>query len=195
MSIKLVIGLRNPGAEYAQTRHNAGEWFVQALDKTYPLSFTTEKAFQGEVGQLVIQDQNARILLPLTYMNLSGQSTGALSRFYRLTPEQILVIHDDLDLPAGTLRLKTGGGHGGHNGLKDIVNHLGSNAFHRLRVGIGHPGDKTLVHNYVLGKPSQEEKAKIQASFESGIQLMPRILSGDIAGAMNELNRGTSNGI
>lgn len=195
MPIKLIVGLRNPGAEYAQTRHNAGEWFLQALEKTHPFSLNTEKAFQAEVGQICIQGQSARILLPLTYMNLSGQPVGAISRFYRLTPDQILVVHDELDLPAGTLRLKTGGGHGGHNGLKDIASHLGSNAFHRLRVGIGHPGDKALVHNYVLGKPSQEDKNKILASFEHGISLMPIILSGDIAGAMNEMNRGTSNGI
>jgi PTH1 family peptidyl-tRNA hydrolase len=189
MSIKLIIGLRNPGAEYAQTRHNAGEWFIDALSKHYPICFNIEKAFQGEVGQLVIDNNKAKILLPLTYMNLSGQPTRAISQFYRLTPEQILVVHDDLDLPIGILRLKTGGGHGGHNGLKDITSHLGTNTFHRLRIGIGHPGDKSLVHNYVLGKPSLQDKSRMQENFEQGIQLMPLILSGDIARAMNTLNQ------
>lgn len=189
MAIKLIIGLRNPGAEYAPTRHNAGEWFIKALAEKYPISFNTEKAFQGEVGQLDIDGQLAKILLPLTYMNLSGQPTRAITQFYRYTPDQILVVHDDLDLPVGALRLKTGGGHGGHNGLKDINSHLGSNAFHRLRVGIGHPGDRALVHNYVLGKPSQQDKITIEHSFAGGIKLMPLILSGNIAKAMNELNQ------
>lgn len=188
-SIKLLIGLGNPGANYADTRHNAGMWFMHALAEQENFTFQTEKSFQGEVGQFSIGDTSYKVFLPLTYMNKSGIATRLISQFYKILPHEILVAHDDLDLPIGTIKLKTAGGHGGHNGLQDIITHLGSNAFHRLRIGIGHPGASSLVHNYVLGKPSPSDKQQIQTAIDRGLALLPLALSGDLTGAMNQLNR------
>ena len=158
MSIKLIVGLRNPGSAYADTRHNAGGWFVEALAQHYNAVFKLEKKMHGELTHLEINNESCKALLPLTFMNRSGLSVHAICQFYRIEAHEILIAHDELDLPAGRIKLKTGGGHGGHNGLRDIINQLGSTDFHRLRVGIGHPGHKELVLNYVLGKPSQHER-------------------------------------
>lgn len=188
MPIKLIAGLRNPGSQYAFTRHNAGEWFLQTLIQEENISLRSEKNFSGEVGQLDLQTQSCKLLLPSTFMNHSGQAVRAITQFYRIAPEEILVLHDELDLSPGDTRLKTGGGHGGHNGLKDIIAHLGSNNFHRLRIGIGHPGHRDQVHDYVLSKPSAEDKKHILDSFLPVLALMPLIMKGDIAAAMNQLN-------
>lgn len=188
MPIKLIAGLRNPGAQYNQTRHNAGEWFIQNLALEENVTFRTEKNLQGETGQLDLQAQSCKLFLPLTFMNHSGQAIRAISQFYRLTPEEILIVHDELDLPPGDIRLKTGGGHGGHNGLRDIIAHLGSNNFHRLRIGIGHPGHKDKVMDYVLHKPASADKRLILDAFIAVLAVMPLIIKGDIAAAMNQLH-------
>ena len=187
MSIKLIVGLRNPGAAYASTRHNAGGWFLEALVKHYHATFKVEKKLHGELAQLDVNGVTCKALLPLSFMNHSGLSVQAVSQFYRIEPHEILVAHDELDLPAGRIKLKTGGGHGGHNGLRDIINQLGGTHFHRLRIGIGHPGHKDLVLNYVLGAPSQHDRQLIADAIERGVDIMPKALSGDMTVAMSQL--------
>lgn len=189
MAIKLIVGLRNPGSAYEATRHNAGAWFVEQLAQQYRFMFKTEKKFQAELASSKIENQDCKIILPLTFMNLSGTPTRELSQFYRFAPEEILVVHDELDLPVGCTKLKTGGGHGGHNGLRDIISHLGNQNFHRLRIGIGHPGHKDLVHQYVLTKPSQADKQAIEEGISKALQVMPILVTGNMAEAMNQLHR------
>lgn len=188
MAIKLIIGLRNPGSAYEQTRHNAGGWFVNALAEKYRVLFKSDKKLQAEIATIETNQQACRLLLPLTFMNHSGQPTRAASQFYRILPDEILVVHDELDLPAGRIKLKTGGGHGGHNGLRDICTQLGSAEFHRLRIGIGHPGHKDLVLNYVLGKPQQQDRELIFTAIDKAIGAIPTALTGNMILAMNELN-------
>jgi len=188
MAIKLIIGLRNPGSAYEHTRHNAGEWFTAFLAQRHNASFKLEKKMQAELADLELNNHSCKLVLPLTFMNHSGQPTRLISQFYRIQPEEILVVHDELDLPAGTIKLKTGGGHGGHNGLRDIISLLGSPGFHRLRIGIGHPGHKDLVHQYVLNKPSVQDRQHIFDAIDRGIAVMPLTISGDLARAMNQLN-------
>lgn len=190
MPIKLIVGLRNPGQAYENTRHNAGEWFVSAWANHVRSTFRAEKKFQGDMALLNADTGPYYLLLPLTFMNLSGASVRAVSQFYRILPNEILVAHDELDLPAGRIKLKTGGGHGGHNGLRDIITQLGSSDFHRLRVGIGHPGHKELVLNYVLSKPPSEEKQLTSRTIESVFEMMPLLLAGRVSDAMNQLNKG-----
>lgn len=188
MAIKLIVGLRNPGAAYAHTRHNAGGWFVENLATYYKATFKTDKKLHGELSSLEINDITCKVMLPLVFMNHSGLALNAVSQFYRFEPEEILVVHDELDLPPGRIKLKTGGGHGGHNGLRDTINQLGSTAFHRLRVGIGHPGHRELVLDYVLGKPSQHDRQLIDEAIERGIDVIPTVLSSRIEIAMSQLN-------
>lgn len=188
MTIKLIIGLRNPGTAYEHTRHNAGGWFVTALAQRHHLFFKLEKKMQAERTDLELNQHLSQLILPLTFMNHSGQPARLISQFYRIEPEEILVVHDELDLPAGRIKLKTGGGHGGHNGLRDIIAQLGSPKFHRLRIGIGHPGHKELVHQYVLSKPSLQDRQLIYDAIDRGIAIMPLIFAGDLARAMNQLN-------
>jgi PTH1 family peptidyl-tRNA hydrolase len=188
MAIKLIIGLRNPGSAYEQTRHNAGAWLTEALARRHSASFKLDKKLQAEIAELNLENHSGKLLLPLTFMNHSGQPTRLVSQFYRIQPEEILVVHDELDLPAGRIKLKTGGGHGGHNGLRDIIAHLGNPDFHRLRVGIGHPGHKDLVHQYVLSKPSVHDRQQIHDAIDRGITVIPLILAGELAKAMNQLN-------
>lgn len=188
MSIKLIVGLRNPGTAYAHTRHNAGGWFVELLAKRNSADLKADKKFQGEIANLNIHQQSCKIVLPLTFMNHSGQPVRAIAQFYQIQAHEILVAHDEMDLPAGRIKLKTGGGHGGHNGLRDIITQLGSSDFHRLRIGIGHPGHKELVLNYVLGKPSAIERQSMFDAIDRGIGIIPNVLGGNIAGAMNLLN-------
>jgi PTH1 family peptidyl-tRNA hydrolase len=190
MTIKLIVGLRNPGAAYEHTRHNAGGWFLQALAEHERLPYKINKKMQGEVAEIEHPGGRCYALLPLTFMNHSGQAVRALSEFYRILPHEILVAHDELDLPAGRAKLKTGGGHGGHNGLRDIIAHLGTTEFHRLRLGIGHPGHKDMVLDYVLGKPSLHDKQQILESIDSAIQIVPLILENRLAAAMNQLHSG-----
>ena len=188
MPIKLIVGLRNPGPEYQHTRHNAGAWFVDALVKHEHAVFKSDKKMHAEWVDLTMQHLSCKVLLPLTFMNHSGLPVRAMCQFYRIEPDEVLVVHDDLDLIAGRIKLKTGGGHGGHNGLRDIIAHLGGSNFHRLRVGIGHPGHKELVLDYVLGKPSQHEKLQISDAIDRGVAIVPTLLAGNLALAMNILN-------
>lgn len=187
MSIKLILGLQNPGSAYEHTRHNAGGWFVTALAKHQSSVFKTEKKLQCKIANIDIDDSPCKLALPLTFMNHSGQSIQALSHFFRVSMHDILVVHDDLDLPPGRIKLKTGGGHGGHNGLRDIINKLGGD-FHRLRIGIGHPGHKDIVHSYVLGKPSSSDRQHIIDAIDRGLSVIHQVISGNMAIAMNQLN-------
>ena len=188
MTIKLIVGLRNPGSPYTHTRHNAGGWFVESLMQHHSAPFKIDKKLHGEIAQLDINNLSCKALLPLVFMNHSGLAVRAVCQFYKIEPHEVLVAHDELDLDVGRIKLKTGGGHGGHNGLRDIVSQLGSTDFHRLRVGIGHPGHKDLVLNYVLGKPSPNDRQLMFDAIDRAVAVMPTVLSGDIAVAMSQLN-------
>ena len=185
MSIKLIAGLGNPGSRYDNTRHNAGFWLLDALAKRESLSFRQESKFSGEACRF----GDCWLLKPQTFMNRSGQAIAALANFYKISPEQILVAHDELDLPAGTVRLKNAGGHGGHNGLRDTISQLGgSKAFWRLRLGIGHPGNKSAVVNYVLHEPSKTERSDIDQVIDLSLDNLTMIVNGDFERAMNVLH-------
>ncbi|MCX7896804.1 MAG: aminoacyl-tRNA hydrolase [Rhodocyclaceae bacterium] len=188
-AIRLVVGLGNPGAEYAKTRHNAGFWFCERLAETLAIPLAHESRFHGRVGRLRQPDADLWLLLPSTYMNRSGIAVRALMQFYRIEPAEMLVVHDELDLPPGFLRLKYGGGLGGHNGLKDITSHLGTQDYWRLRIGIGHPGDKNAVIEYVLKPPRPEERAAIESALVRALEGWPLILRGDFPSAMQLINR------
>lgn len=187
MPIKLIIGLRNPGLTYAETRHNVGGWFVSKLAEAYQVTFKAEKKFQGELANIQTDSLSCKLFLPLLYMNESGRSIRALVQFYQIKPEEILIAHDDLDLDAGRIKLKTCGGHGGHNGLRDVISYLNSTNFNRVRIGIGHPGHKELVVNYVLSKPNKADKEKILEAIARAINVMPVAIE-DMQLAMNNLN-------
>ena len=174
---KLVVGLGNPGSEYAETRHNAGFWFCERLARELGTAFSKEARFHGLAANA--RADGVWLLMPQTFMNRSGQSVAALARFYRIAPAEILVVHDELDIPPGQLRLKFGGGLGGHNGLKDITAHLGTQDFWRLRVGIGHPGDRNEVVNFVLKPPRREESALIDASLDRALLAWPLLARAD----------------
>ena len=188
MTIKLIVGLGNPGAEYDKTRHNAGAWFVEVLATAEQLTLRAEKKFLGLYGQAKSATDKFHLLLPTTFMNHSGQAVLALAQFYKIAPQHILVVHDELDLPAGMARLKQGGGHGGHNGLRDIIRHLGTNDFIRLRLGIGHPGDKNRVLDYVLGRPSVSDNKQIHQAIGDAISILPQLSQGDLQKAMHALH-------
>ncbi len=183
---RLVVGLGNPGAEYSKTRHNAGFWFCERLAAGEHVELARESRFHGLVGQS--RRAGYSILLPQTYMNHSGQAVGALARFFRIAPAEILVVHDELDIPPGQLRLKFGGGLGGHNGLKDIAAHLGTQDFWRLRIGIGHPGDRAEVINFVLKAPRQDEQADIDAAIDRALGCWPLIARAEWNAAMQHAN-------
>ena len=182
---RLIVGLGNPGAEYADTRHNAGFWLCERLATKLGAQLRREPRFHGLAGRSPGQ---VWLLLPQTFMNCSGQAVSALARFHRIPPAGVLVLHDELDLPPGALRLKFGGGLGGHNGLKDIAAHLGTQDFWRLRIGIGHPGDRNQVVDYVLKKPRSEERALIDAALERALEHWPLIWRGEYPAAMQKLN-------
>jgi len=185
-SPKLIVGLGNPGAEYAQTRHNAGFWFCERLAQELGVNLSLESRFQGYAGRS--READMWLLMPQTFMNSSGQSVLALAHFYRILPDQILVVHDEMDIPPGHLRLKFGGGLGGHNGLKDIANRLSSQDFWRLRIGIGHPGDRSEVINFVLNRPRREEQDEIDAAIERALLHWPKIANGDWDAATQSIN-------
>ncbi len=184
--IRLIVGLGNPGREYADTRHNAGFWFCERLADRLGVSLSVESRFHGLVGHG--RQQGVWLLLPQTFMNRSGQAVGALARFHRIPPAEILVVHDELDIPPGQLRLKFGGGLGGHNGLKDITAHLGTQDYWRLRIGIGHPGDRNEVVNYVLKPPRREERDEIDPAIDRALELWPLIQAGDWNAAVKRAN-------
>ncbi|HHE9969678.1 TPA: aminoacyl-tRNA hydrolase [Haemophilus influenzae 10810] len=187
--IKLIVGLGNPGEKYADTRHNAGEWLIERLARRFNVSLNPESKFFGKTARTLVNGKEVRLLVPTTFMNLSGKAVGALSSFYRIKPEEILVIHDELDLPAGTAKLKQGGGHGGHNGLKDIVAQLGNNNnFYRLRIGIGHPGHRDLVAGYVLNKPSPADRDALEKVLDEATDCVEMIFKDGMVKATNRLN-------
>lgn len=186
--IKLVVGLGNPGREYAHTRHNAGFWWVQHLAERLNVGLRLEARYHGWVGRGTTPSGDLWLQLPDTFMNVSGRAVAALARFYKIRPEEMLVVHDELDLPPGQVKMKQGGGNGGHNGLKDIAAVLGSHDFWRLRLGIGHPGMREAVVGYVLQKPSQDDLALIQQAMERGLEVWPWIERGDFATATMKLH-------
>jgi peptidyl-tRNA hydrolase, PTH1 family len=186
-ALKLVVGLGNPGPRYEQTRHNAGFWFVDLLAERARGRFAADSRFQGELARITLAGDELRLLKPATFMNLSGQSAGAVARFFKLAPEQLLVVHDELDLPPGTARLKRGGGHGGHNGLRDLIRHVGAD-FWRLRVGIGHPGDRDQVVDYVLTRAPLEEEKAIRATLEDALVAVEKMLAQGAERAMHQLH-------
>lgn len=188
-NIQLIAGLGNPGNEYEKTRHNAGFWFIDQLISQYNLTLKTESKFLGEVAKFNSPSGNVWLLKPTTFMNRSGQSILRFAQFYKIKPEQILIVHDELDLPPGSVKLKQGGGHGGHNGLRDSIAQLGKN-FYRLRLGIGHPGNKEQVVGFVLGKTPHSEKILIESALDKAIDSIELILQGDMQKAMNQLHAG-----
>jgi PTH1 family peptidyl-tRNA hydrolase len=186
-AIRLIAGLGNPGREYADTRHNAGFWFVEEIARKSGASLRVETRFHGAVARVNLHGQEVWLIEPQTYMNISGQAVAALASYYKISPEEILVVHDELDLLPGTARLKRGGGPGGHNGLKDIIARLGPD-FWRLRLGIGHPGDKNAVADFVLHRPSQAEETLIRDALNQSLSALPLLLAGDMASAMQQLH-------
>ncbi|MDK9701525.1 MAG: aminoacyl-tRNA hydrolase [Sulfuritalea sp.] len=184
--LRLIVGLGNPGAEYAETRHNAGFWLCERLAGELGVSLGRESRFHGLAGQA--RAENLWFLLPQTFMNRCGQSVRALTQFYRIDPAEMLVMHDELDLPPGQMRLKFGGGLGGHNGLKDITAHLGTQDYWRLRIGIGHPGDRNEVIDYVLKPPRKEERGEIDAALDRALLAWPMLARGDFAAATQRIN-------
>lgn len=186
---KLIAGLGNPGPEYADTRHNVGFWFVDALAREYQLTFRTERRFSGAACQLAADSQRCWLLKPGTYMNHSGQSVAAMAQYYDVAPASILVVHDEIDLPAGQVKLKFSGGHGGHNGLRDIIRQLGSSDFYRLRIGVGHPGHRDHVVPYVLGRPAVTDREAIEEVIVRTLTEIPQLLQGEYEKVMNELHR------
>jgi PTH1 family peptidyl-tRNA hydrolase len=188
-AIQLIVGLGNPGPEYEQTRHNAGALFVERVASAMGVNLAADKKYFGLVGKFSHQGRDVRLLIPTTYMNRSGQSVAALANFFRIPPAAIMVAHDELDMPPGTAKLKLGGGHGGHNGLRDIIAQLGNqNSFYRLRLGIGHPGDKNLVSGFVLGRAPRSEQEKLEASIDFALDVLPEMLAGDWTRAMQKLH-------
>ena len=187
-AIRLIVGLGNPGREYETTRHNVGFRWVDELARLQNLGFKNETKFHGLDARGQLHGQEMLLLKPQTFMNASGRAVGALAQFYKIAPAEILVVHDDLDLPPGVARLKLGGGHGGHNGLKDIIAHLGTRDFWRLRLGIGHPGERAEVVNFVLNDPRKEERALIEQAVQRALEVSDLIIAGKQEAAMLKLH-------
>ena len=185
--IELIVGLGNPGGNYEQTRHNAGFWCANALAQRNGGAFRVEAKFQAQVCRIFLAQRDCWLLKPITFMNRSGIAVAALAGFYKIAVESILVVHDELDLPPGVARLKQGGGHGGHNGLRDIIAQLGAN-FMRLRIGIGHPGDRDAVIDYVLQRPSLADRQQIEAAMDAALLVMPDVVNGEMQRAMHSLH-------
>lgn len=185
---KLIAGLGNPGAEYAETRHNAGFWFLDALVREYHVELRPEKRFSAEACQLASGDERCWLLKPATFMNLSGRAVAGFASYYNIAPAEIIVIYDEIDLPPGSVRFKFRGGHGGHNGIRDIIQHLGSPDFYRVRIGVGHPGHRDQVISYVLGRPPKAERELIQTAIDSVLVEMPGIFRGDYEKVMHRLH-------
>lgn len=186
--IRLLVGLGNPGPQYEATRHNAGFWWIDQIAAAGASRLNAEAKFFGQAGRLKDAADEAWLLKPATFMNNSGRAVAALARFYKIPPEAILVIHDELDLPPGVARLKKGGGHGGHNGLKDINAQLGTADYWRLRLGIGHPGERNEVINYVLHTPMRDEMPLIEQSMDASAAVLPLLLAGSFEDAMLKLH-------
>jgi PTH1 family peptidyl-tRNA hydrolase len=187
-ALRLVVGLGNPGPQYADTRHNAGFWLVDELARQHGGHFRPEAKYHGETGRIALAGQELWLLKPTTFMNRSGLAVAALARFHRIAPPEILVVHDDLDLPTGVARLKQAGGHGGHNGLRDLIAHLGGNDFLRLRLGIGHPGDSRDVLDYVLRRAPAAERALVEQAIADALRELPRLAAGQWDRAVHALH-------
>ena len=186
--IRLIVGLGNPGSEYEASRHNAGFWLADALAASAHAGFTANAKLHGLAAQVDVGSNGVRLLKPSTFMNRSGLSVASTLRYFGIAPEEMLVAHNDLDLPPGTVRLKFDGGHGGQNGLRDIFSHLGHGKFHRLRIGIGHPGHRDRVTPWVLGRPNREDAVLIERAVDDAVADMPAIVSGDFEAAMRRLH-------
>jgi PTH1 family peptidyl-tRNA hydrolase len=186
--IHLIVGLGNPGAEYEHTRHNAGEWFVRSLADNANVTLRPTAKFRGSHAIATIKDHECHLLVPSTYMNLSGQAVQAVASFYKIPAEAILVAHDEIDLPVATLRLKFDGGAGGHNGLSDIISHLNTKKFYRLRIGVGHPGPRNNVSDYVLSPPKKSERVEINNALISAEGILPYVMKGEFQQAMQVLH-------
>lgn len=187
-SLRLVVGLGNPGTQYERTRHNVGFWFVDEVAARHRVAFRDERRFHGAVATLDWNGGVVYLLKPSTFMNQSGRAVAAVTKFFKIEPPQILVVHDELDLPPGVVRLKRGGGHGGHNGLRDLIACLGAADFYRLRFGIGHPGDRSAVIRYVLDGPLRSEGPLLQKAIGRAISLLPGLLEGRFGKVMSELH-------
>ncbi|MCF1184120.1 aminoacyl-tRNA hydrolase [Marichromatium gracile] len=188
--IRLIVGLGNPGAQYEATRHNVGFWFVDSIARSAGVDFRPESRFHGELCRCVIGGRDLRLLKPSTYMNHSGRSVAAVARYFDIPLECILIAHDELDLPVGAVRLKQGGGHAGHNGLRDSISALGGRDFWRLRIGIDHPGDRSLVTGYVLGRPSGSDRQAIDDALFETERALDDLLQGRFQQVMNHLHAG-----
>jgi PTH1 family peptidyl-tRNA hydrolase len=191
----LIIGLGNPGSRYAQTRHNAGFWFLDRLAETAGLTFRAQPRLHSETARVSLDGRDCILAKPTTFMNNSGQAVRAVLDYYKTGADQLFVAYDELDLPPGVARLKQGGGHGGHNGLRDIFQHTVDQNFLRLRIGIGHPGVRDAVTAYVLSRATAAQELLIRGSISQALDMMPRVLSGDVAGAMTELHTVKENGL
>jgi PTH1 family peptidyl-tRNA hydrolase len=190
LPIQLIVGLGNPGDKYTATRHNAGAWFVEEVASTINCPLRPAIKLHGRHAIATKFDPECHLVIPSTYMNDSGLCLRAVANYYKIPPQAILIVHDDIDLPPGTIRLKFDGGSGGHNGLKDIIDHLHTRQFHRLRIGVGHPGHSNAVVDYVLNRPSTAERTLIDAAISRAHNLLPTLVKGDFAKAMQELHQG-----
>jgi PTH1 family peptidyl-tRNA hydrolase len=186
--LRLIVGLGNPGAEHLRTRHNAGFWFADALAQRETERFGIESKLRGETAKVVIGGNPLWLLKPITFMNASGASVGAALRYWKIEPQEMLVVHDDLDLPPGAARLKFDGGHGGQNGLRDLFAHVGHGKFHRLRLGIGHPGHKDRVSGWVLGRPSKVDEELMLDAIARSLDVLPLAVAGEFEAAMKKLH-------
>ena len=186
--IRLIVGLGNPGREYEATRHNAGFWWVDELARVHNVNFKADSKFHGLNAKANLHGHEVHLLKPQTFMNVSGRAVGAMVQFYKITAEQVMVVHDELDLPPGSAKLKLGGGHGGHNGLKDIIAHLGTKDFWRLRIGVGHPGERAEVVNFVLNAPRKEERILIEDAMQRAQEVASLIIEGKQEAAMLKLH-------
>ncbi len=186
--IKLIVGLGNPGVKYAQTRHNVGFAYIDALCDKYKFTIKENKKFLGIAGKININEQDVWLLKPETYMNHSGRAVASLANFYKILPEEILVIYDELDLPVGTAKIKKGGGHGGHNGLRDIIAMIGCKDFYRIRLGIGHPGHKSKVVSWVLNRATIDEEISIDLAINKSLNIIEDLLNGHLERAMKNLH-------
>lgn len=187
-SLNLLVGLGNPGDQYAATRHNVGVWFIEKVAEHYGAIWRRENKFLGQVCQIQLDHSSCWLLQPATFMNHSGQAVAALAHFYKIPPESILIAHDELSFPAGIIRFKEGGGHAGHNGLRDIITRLHSSDFKRLRIGINHPGDRNQVTDYVLSKPNRSDQSLIEQAISQAIAVLPDLVAGNFQNAFRFLH-------
>jgi peptidyl-tRNA hydrolase, PTH1 family len=192
-TLKLIVGLGNPGSQYRYNRHNVGVWFLDAICRQYGGELRAEPRFHGDCGRVSIDGRDIRLLFPTTFMNRSGQSVAALCHYFDIEPEHMLVAYDEIDFPVGTTKLKAGGGHGGHNGMRDIISALGgANNFYRLRIGVGHPGDKNKVANYVLSDPGKDDSISIEHDIGQAMKVLPQMVNGQWSQAMLQLHSNTA---